>query len=103
MACATATYCGVSRSCIALSTTGSVKVTNLSTSTIAYLYLSPVGTSTWGPDQLGATVLGSGSSFTMYGVPGGRYDLKASTLSGTSAYSFNFLVVGGYTAAITVQ
>ena len=59
------------------SSTASLRVSNQSSISIWYLYVSPSESSSWGSDQLGANVLSPGESFNLTGIPCGRsYDLK---------------------------
>jgi hypothetical protein len=55
---------------------GSLQVNNGSSYAIHYLYMSSTAESTWGPDQLGSSVIGAGESFTLSNVPCGNYDVK---------------------------
>lgn len=49
---------------------------NSSNWTIMRLYMSAVEQNTWGPDQLGTSVIRTGGSFTLTSIPCGNYDLK---------------------------
>lgn len=60
----------------AVSTDSSVTFHNSSNWAIMRIHLSPVSQATWGPDQLGSSVLSTGGSFTLHGVPCDSYDLK---------------------------
>jgi hypothetical protein len=64
-----------------------LEVDNNSSSTIQHLYISGVGESRWGPDQLGERrrdVIRPGGSFTVYNIDAGRYDLKLVAEDGTA-------------------
>jgi hypothetical protein len=50
--------------------------TNTGSAEICELYLSPVGTDTWGPDQLKSQTIAVGGEFTLTNVPAGSYDAK---------------------------
>lgn len=56
---------------------GSLEVVNESEDTIAYLYISPSDSTTWGDDWLGADVIDPGASYIVGDVPRGVYDIKA--------------------------
>ncbi len=53
-----------------------VTVNNSSSWNIEYLYLSPTAQSTWGADQLGNTILSSGSAHTFMGIGCNNYDVR---------------------------
>jgi hypothetical protein len=53
-----------------------VELTNRSDWAIHHLYLSSVDEESWGPDQLGDEVLGTGDTFTLTAVPCDAYDVK---------------------------
>jgi hypothetical protein len=53
-----------------------VEVSNESDFVITHFHLSPVDEDSWGPDQLGDQVIGSGDSFSLSGVPCDSYDVK---------------------------
>jgi hypothetical protein len=55
---------------------GDVAITNNSDWTLDHLYISEVGESEWGRDQLGENTIGTGETFTLKGVPCGSYDVK---------------------------
>jgi len=80
-----------------VSSTTDLWVHNLSSQTIYYLYMSPSSSSLWGSDQLGNSVIRSGSSFRLYGIPCNRYyDLKAKTIYDT-VYRWNAYFACGTT------
>lgn len=61
---------------------GAVEVTNNSSITICYLYLSPSEIAEWGEDQLGEeNSIPPGASFTIFEIPAGTYDLRAEDCS----------------------
>lgn len=72
----------------------SLKVNNYSSQSLYYLYVSPCGSDTWGPDQLGSRTISSGSSLTLTGLPcPACYDLKVETsghAAGVTRYGNNF-------------
>ncbi len=49
---------------------------NVGTVDICELYLSPVGTDTWGPDQLQGQTITAGGKFTLTNIPANSYDAK---------------------------
>ena len=51
-------------------------IRNLSDWSIYHLYLSPEKKDSWGPDQLGDQVITPAESFTLKGIPCGKYDMK---------------------------
>ncbi len=51
--------------------------TNTGTVEICELYLSPVDTQNWGPDQLSSKTIPAGEKFTLNNIPAGKYDAKA--------------------------
>ena len=52
------------------------KFTNTGTVEICELYLSPAGTTDWGPDQLKKETIAAGAEFTLTDIPAGKYDAK---------------------------
>lgn len=44
--------------------------------TIHELYFSPTKEQDWGPDQLSDDTIASNASFTLTGIPTGKYDVK---------------------------
>jgi hypothetical protein len=58
----------------------SLEVINESEDTIAYLYISPSDSTTWGDDWLGDDVIGAGTSYVVGGIPRGTYDVQAADL-----------------------
>ena len=52
------------------------KFTNTGTVEICELYLSPAGTTDWGPDQLNKATIAAGAEFTLTNIPAGKYDAK---------------------------
>ena len=81
---------------------GAVKIVNNSSSTIINVYISPTTISSWGPDQLGASTISSGASFTIADMLPGNYDFKAVKANGTSSTLNNFTLNAGTTFTITV-
>jgi len=79
----------------------SLQVVNGSGVTIYHLYLSSSGDNRWGRDQLGSSVLPSGSSFTLYGFSGGQYDIKLVDRYGTSCEVDDVAIYGDRSASIT--
>ncbi len=55
-------------------------VTNATSRTICYLYLSPVSDPNWGPDQLGSRVLPAGQTES-YQLYAGQWDIRADDCS----------------------
>lgn len=53
-----------------------VEITNASDWEIHHFYLSSTDDESWGPDQLGEDVIGTGESFTLMRVPCDQYDVK---------------------------
>lgn len=53
-----------------------ITIQNDSSWVLTELYLSSVDDEAWGPDQLGADVVGSGESFTLTDVPCDIYDVR---------------------------
>ena len=57
--------------------TSSLRITNYTSRTILYLYVSPSSQNLWGIDQLRESTIGVGESFTLNSIPCGRnYDVK---------------------------
>ncbi len=80
-------------------TDGSVALHNNSSVTIDYLYLTPSGQASWGPDLLSGALL-SGATYTITGVPAGSYDGRAEVVGTYSIYYgevYGFNVVAGST------
>ena len=67
----------------------SIAVTNNSNREIRHLYLSPVDTKDWGPDQLDGTVVKTGETFTITEVscPGNEIKVVAEDKDGCFMYS----------------
>ncbi len=85
-------------------TTGSVQLTNATSSTIGEVYVSPTSSPTWGPIQNGAPIAPA-AVWTLNGVPPDSYDGMAvvvGTVSRYYAYEWNFPVTAGATYATTV-
>lgn len=61
---------------------GSLVVSNDSSYTVSELYVSPVDSSSWGPNQLGDAAIAPGGVFTLSGIPAGDYDLLAEETAG---------------------
>ncbi len=55
----------------------SLDVTNESDDTIAYLYISPSDSTSWGEDWLGEDVIEAGANYEVTGIPRGTYNIKA--------------------------
>jgi hypothetical protein len=67
------------------STTTQLRVENGSGTTVYRLRVSPCSVSSWGPDQLGSNVIGSGSAYTLNSIPCPQcYDLRAEDSSGNT-------------------
>ncbi len=49
---------------------------NTGTVDICELYLSPVGTDNWGPEQLQGQKITAGGKFTLTNIPANSYDIK---------------------------
>ncbi|MCA1828176.1 MAG: hypothetical protein ABR567_02655 [Myxococcales bacterium] len=81
---------------------GALKLVNLSGQTVWRLRLSPTSSDLWGPDQLGTSIVASGNSFTLGGVPPGAYDLRAELYSGAYRYASNFVINSASTTTVTV-
>ena len=58
-----------------------LEIVNQSDEAIFYLYLSGCSRDTWGEDQLGSDVIGSGDSYSFRMTPG-CWDLRAESASG---------------------
>jgi hypothetical protein len=56
--------------------TATVTIRNNSDWNLNHFYVSPHNQNTWGPDQLGAEIIGNGESFTLTDIPCDAYDLK---------------------------
>ena len=67
-----------------LSGQASLEVFNASDEVIAYLYISPVDSDSWGGDWLGEAVIDVGSGFTADGIPPGVYDIQAANMDDES-------------------
>jgi hypothetical protein len=76
--------------------TGNVKITNGYSRSLTKVYLKSSSSSSWGVDQASSNI-SPGSSLTITGVPGGRYDLKVVASNGAIGYKWSFLVVNGMT------
>ena len=50
--------------------------TNTGSVEICELYLSPVDTQNWGPDQLSSKTIPAGEKFVLANIPAGKYDAK---------------------------
>jgi hypothetical protein len=58
-------------------TDASVEIRNDSAWEIHQIYISSVDTEEWGPDQLGANVIGAGGdTYTLTDIPCGAYDVQ---------------------------
>jgi hypothetical protein len=55
----------------------SLEITNESADTIAYVYISPADSSTWGEDWLGDDMIDAGASYVVDGISRDTYDVKA--------------------------
>jgi hypothetical protein len=73
--------------------TASVLLQNTSSYSVWYFYIAACGTESWGPDQLGASTIPSGSQGTVSNIPPGCYGLWA---TGEDGYP-NWLHDGGVT------
>ncbi len=56
---------------------GSLEVVNESGVAIAYLYISPTASDTWDDEWLGGELIEEYGTYTVEGIPGGRYDIQA--------------------------
>ncbi len=54
----------------------SLEIVNTSDEVIAYLYISPVDSTSWGEDWLKEAVIDVGASHTVEGIPPGLYDMQ---------------------------
>jgi hypothetical protein len=63
---------------------GSLEVINESDDTVAYLYISPSDSTSWGDDWLGGDMIQVGTSYVVDGIPRGVYDVKAADLDGNA-------------------
>lgn len=78
------------------STGTTISVTNQSAWTIHLLYLSPVSSTEWGPDQLGTSVIPSnGGTFRISNVLCGAYDVKIVDEDGDACIIKNTDICGG--------
>jgi hypothetical protein len=59
----------------AASTDAAVVISNQTAWDLHELYISSVDDQEWGPDQLGAQVIGQGERFTLHGIPCDAYDV----------------------------
>jgi hypothetical protein len=57
--------------------------TNTSPTEICKLYLSPIGTESWGPDQLNGQNLHVGEQFVIINILSGVYDAKVVSCNGS--------------------
>lgn len=64
--------------------------TNTGTVEICELYLSPVGTTDWGIDQLNGQTIPAGAEFTLKNIPAGQYDAKAVGCDGAGEAVLSF-------------
>lgn len=69
-------YAFTQRSTEAQRRTATVTIRNTSNWNLNHFYLSPHDQNAWGPDQLGAEIIGTGESFTITDIPCDAYDLK---------------------------
>jgi len=51
-------------------------VINSSDYVVHHLHISPSASKSWGPDQLGKSIIGRAERFTVNNIPDGTYDLK---------------------------
>lgn len=83
-------------------TTGNLRVTNGSGSySMTELYISPSGSSSWGPNQLSSS-LSAGSAITITQISPGSWDVKAVWSTGGVAYTYSLTVSGGLTTYVTM-
>ncbi len=93
--CSGTDVCNASGQCVPVPpSSASLKVNNYSSQSLYYLYVSPCGSDSWGPDQLGSRTISSGSSLTLTGLPcPACYDVKVETAghtAGVTRYGNNF-------------
>lgn len=81
----------------------SLRVVNNSGTTIYYLYVSPSSSELWGNDQLGSSVISSGSSFTVNNIPAGTYDFRATNSSGYNVYEIGYYMGPGTSHTWTIN
>jgi len=62
----------------------SLEVINESGGKIAYLYISPSDSTTWGDDWLGEDMIDAAASYVVGDIPRGTYDIKAADQDGDS-------------------
>lgn len=67
----------------------SLLVINNSGLEVCYLYVSPQSSDSWGDDQLGADTIANGTSYEIFDVPPGIYDLRAEACDGVN-FAENF-------------
>jgi hypothetical protein len=82
---------------------GSIVVENYSDYSVYYLYIVPCGSSSWGSDLLGDSVLPSGYKLEFTEVPPGCYDLLAEASSDVYWASEPFNVTAGQTYTVTLN
>jgi hypothetical protein len=75
-------------------------VINQSSSDVCFMRISPVTSSEWGQDWLGADIMGSGTSYT-FSVTPGAYDLRAEFCGGGSAEQMGFNISANTTWTVT--
>jgi len=86
---------------VANSGTGTVAVFNNSAGAINEINLTPTTSTTWGPNQLDAALLG-GDTLNLTAVAPGAYDLRVVFANGNIVLPPSFTVIAGSTITITV-
>ena len=83
------------------STSATLTIWNLTKATIYQIYMSPAS-EPWGEDQLGTSVLPVGSSFLLYGLTPGLWDVKVVDAYGREGY-WSFQVYDGHDYTLTLD
>jgi hypothetical protein len=80
----------------------SLEVANEADETIAYLYISPVESDSWGENWLGDVVVAAGDQYAVEGIPRGPYDIQVADASDETIESvFNVELSGMSTWSVT--
>ena len=75
--------------------TGTIRVTNVTTSSIWFVYFSPCSSTGWGIDRLGEDVIPSGNFMQWSSIPTGCWDVRAVLDDGRSAERLGMAVSAG--------
>lgn len=75
--------------------TGTIRVTNITTSAIWFVYFSPCLSTGWGVDRLGEDVIPSGNSMQWSSIPTGCWDVRAVLSDGRAAERRGMTVSAG--------